>query len=162
MDAYQSAGNDVDAAKKAVSAIRVPESVQLSNTHTLTTPSAELILDEYAYRVLTGSVVLMLFESNVKYISRGALDFLIQILRQFISGMGKIAKCSEIPVESVGQFNQTHYHFDSFVNSSLAEITQSILSDHYLSPSSAQKRPSLEGAMISDPKRLQSLEFNNV
>lgn len=160
--AYQSSGNDEDAAKKAVSEIQIPESVQLSNTHTLTTPSAEIILEEYAHRIITGSVVLILFESNVKSISKEALDFLIQILRQFIGDMGKIAKYSETSVESIAQFNQTHYHFDSFVNSTLSEVTQSIIYNNlYFQPSEAQKRPNQEGASY-EPKRLQSLEIANV
>lgn len=161
VDAYQSSANDEDAAKKAVSAIRIPESVQLSNTHTLTTPSAEIILEEYAHRIITGSVVLILFESNVKSISKEALDFLIQILQQFIGDMGKIAKYSETSIESIAQFNQTHYHFDSFVNSTLSEIAQSIITNYYLPPSTTQKRPNQEGSS-HEPKRLQSLEIENV
>lgn len=145
-----------------MSEIQIPESVQLSNTHTLTTPSAEIILEEYAHRIITGSVVLILFESNVKSISKEALDFLIQILQQFIGDMGKIAKYSETSVESIAQFNQTHYHFDSFVNSTLSEVTQSIIfNNFYFQPSMAQKRSNQEGTS-HEPKRLQSLEIANV
>ena len=151
----------MDAANKAVSAIRIPESLQLPNTPNVTTPSAELILEDYEYKIITGSVVLMLYESNVKTISREALDFLIQILHQFIGDMGKIAKYSETPIESVAHYNQIHYHFDSLVNSTLSEITQSIIPNCYLAPTTTQKRPGQEGE-TRESKRLQSLEFENV
>ena len=126
-DTIQTSANDVVAMEQALHSIKIPESLQLSNTHVMMIPSAKVMLEGYAQRILTGCVVLMLVESGVKLASIEVIDCLISLIQQSIYNIGRAIRVNELRSETLPEYNQSHYQFGSPVNSTLSELAVGFL-----------------------------------
>ena len=126
-DTIQTSANDVAAMEQALHSIKIPESLQLSNTHVMMIPSAKVMLEGYVSRVLTGCVVLMLVESGVKFASIEVIDCLLSLIQQSIYNIGRAIRVNEVRSETLPEYNQSHYQFGSAVNSTLSELAVSFL-----------------------------------